>query len=289
MPKVTDKQFNFPQFYINKLDLIAKRVKERKLDAVLIVDGDEGFGKTGMSILSAYYLSQQTGREFNLNNIFFDVEELMNFINSNKKKIIIWDEAALGGLASGWRNKLQQILMQTLMTCRYRQHIIFFNCPKFYRLNQYFITERAVGLIHVYSHNKLDAGRFVYYKHEWLDNMLQFWHSKKVKPYKRFTRVPLRDHFPDAFKYNIINEEEYDNKKDYYTNKIISKYNLSSQDGKLLRLQYLISQVKGISQLELAKQLGLRAATISGWKKNPKKYPTIFKEGEEIRYTPKND
>lgn len=278
MPKVTDKQFQMEKFLINKLELIKKRVTERKLDAVMMVDGDEGFGKTGISILCAYYLSHITKRKFNLDHIFFDPKEFIKFINTTKNQIIIWDEAALGGLASSWQNKVQQMLIQTLMTCRFRKHIIFFNCPKFYRLNAYFVMERATGLIHVYSHDKINAGRFIYYKKELLEKMVGMWGKKKTKPYKIFYDRRLRGHFVDAFKLDIIDEDKYDNKKEHYTEKLLAQYGDSRYNDKLLKFQHRVATNPNLSGKEKAELAGVSPQTIVEWKKIPYKYPEIFKE-----------
>jgi len=56
MPKVTDKQYQMPDFLIEKMDLVDMKLSQRKLDSIFLVDGDEGFGKTGISILLAYIL-----------------------------------------------------------------------------------------------------------------------------------------------------------------------------------------------------------------------------------------
>jgi len=276
---VTDKKYFMEDFLKQKLDLYIERAaKKRKLDAVIIIDGDEGFGKTGISILCAYYIAQQTGREFTLKNVFFDPKEVIQFINSTKKQIIVWDEAALGGLASGWQSKVQQMLIQTLMTCRYRQHIIFFNVPKFYRLNLYFVTDRALGLIHVYSRDGIKAGKFTYYQKDRLEAMMGYWQGKKIKPYKKFTIGRLRGGFVDAFNTGIINEEEYDKKKDYFTNKLLSQYSVDRHNKELLQIKYKIYQIKSMKTIEKAEHFGVNKNTISEWGKLKEKYPLVFED-----------
>ena len=278
MPQVTDKQYQMEGFIIEKMDCAYNRVTLRKLDAPFVVDGDEGFGKTSLSILCAYYLSHKTGRKFGLDNIFFDPKEFINFINSTKEQIIIWDEAALGGLASGWQSKVQQMLIQTLMTCRFRKHLIFFNCPKFYRLNSYFIIDRVVGMLHVYSENKLDAGTFTYYKQETLEKMLEYWHKYHKHPYKVFYKKQLRGKFKDAFELGIINEDEYNKKKEEATEKLLSQYSNDRFNEKLLKLQYGIYQIKEITQAKKAEYFNVGTDTVSNWGKIPQKYPELFIE-----------
>lgn len=269
MVLVTDKQFFMEKFLKEKLDLMIQRVTKRKLDAVLMIDGDEGFGKTGLSILLAYYFSQETGRPFSLDNIFFDPEEFMNFINTTKEQIIIWDEAALGGLASGWQNKIQQVLIQTLMTCRFRKHIIIFNCPKFYRLNQYFVMERALGLCHVYSRDGLQAGRMTYHLKDMLEKMLDLWYKKRIKPYKKYTRSMLRGSFVDAFNLDIINEDDYEKKKTKYTKQLLDrtkKEKVNKEKIRLEELQMKVAKLDIVTQEELAEKLGISSRTLRNWK-----------------------
>lgn len=282
MPKVTDKQYSMPKFLIEKLDIASYRVKKRELDAVFLVDGDEGFGKTSISVLSAYYCAYKTGRKFTLDNVFFDPNKLLKFINSTEKQVIIWDEAALGGLASGWQNKVQQMLIQTLMTCRSRRHILFFNCPKFYRLNRYFISDRAIGLIHVYSEDGINAGPFAYYKKDWLDKMIDFYTKKKSKAvYKVFYNTRLRSTFIDAFsKTDILDKKEYEKKKNQTTQKLLSQYGGVKGDGKLLKLQYAFYCLKGVTQQKKAKCAGITRQTLSEWGKIPEKYPEFFRKTE---------
>jgi len=281
---ITDKEYFLEDFLVKKLDLYMERAcKKRKLDAVVLVDGDEGFGKTGISILCAYYIAKKSGREFSLKNIFFDPQELLKFINSTKKQIIIWDEAALGGLASGWASKIQQMLIQTLMTCRYRQHIIFFNVPKFYRLNRYFVSERPVGLIHVYSRDGIKAGRMTYYQKDMLEGMLDYWSKKKKKPYKVFSNSRLRGSFPDVFNTDIINEDEYEKEKDRITNKLLSKFSIDKYDKKVLELQYGIYSLKGVFNKDKAKHFRVSEQTITSWGKIPSKYPEIIHPPKELK------
>ena len=278
MPKVTDKQYQMPDFLIEKMDLVDMKLSQRKLDSIFLVDGDEGFGKTGISILLAYYIAWKTGREFNLDHIFFDPIDLMNYVNSTRKQVIIWDEAALGGLASGWQNKVQQKIIQTLMTCRSRQHIIFFNCPKFYRLNKYFVMDRAEGLVHVYSEDRINAGKVTFYKKEKLEPMINFWMKKNKHPYKIFYRKELRGNFIDAFKLDIVDEDKYDTKKDANTQRMLTQYGDMQRSVKLLKLQYAIYRIKELTQKQKAEYLGCGTDTISNWGKIPVKYPEILKE-----------
>ena len=63
---------------IHKFDLMAERCTgKNKFDNLIIVDGDEGYGKTTFSVAAAYYLAQKTGRSFSNKNVFFDPNEFI--------------------------------------------------------------------------------------------------------------------------------------------------------------------------------------------------------------------
>jgi len=276
---VTDKNYSLEKFVVHILDLIIERAcKKRKLDALLLIDGDEGFGKTGLSILIAYYISFMSGREFSLDNIYFEPEKFLHKVNNSKKQILIWDESALGGLASGWQNKIQQMMIQTLMTCRFRQHIIIFNCPKFYRLNQYFVTDRSVGLFHVYSRDGIKAGRLTFYKKDWLEGMLQLWSKKRLKPYKKYAHKMFRGSFVDAFNLDIINEDDYDDKKTKATSELLEKFKVgkdSKTEQRMEKFRYIYATMEGMTDKEKADRLGISTRTISRWKELNEKNPLL--------------
>ena len=78
MVLVTDKQYSLDPKLKEKLDLMIARMNHGK-DNLLLIDGDEGDGKTNMSFLVGYYFAHTTGREFNLNHIFFDLDKLIEF------------------------------------------------------------------------------------------------------------------------------------------------------------------------------------------------------------------
>ena len=87
-------------YLAKKLDLMCKKVTKHHFDNLLIIDGDEGFGKTNLAAAVCGYVSLKTGRSLSNSNVFFLIDDLINFAVKTKKQIIWWDEAALGGLAS---------------------------------------------------------------------------------------------------------------------------------------------------------------------------------------------
>lgn len=225
--RVTPKEIPMDKNLIEKLDLCIQRCTQSqpKLDALLVVDGYEGYGKTTLSIACMYYAKCQTGRTFDHNNVFIDCDALVDFSKNTKEQLIIWDEAGLGGLSTEWWNKSQIKLIKLLMTVRKRRHFFILNIPRFYKLKDYLINDRALGLIHVYARNEVELGRFVYYNRKCKDILYEKFTKEKKRNYKQF--ISFNGTFPDVLnpkrKYNILSEfdvKEYDKRKDLNISKI---------------------------------------------------------------------
>jgi hypothetical protein len=210
---VTDKEYHLDDRYVSKLDLMIKRINGTD-DVVLPIDGDEGQGKTELAFGTCYYVANKTGRKYDIDNIFFDLDEMIRFAVSTKDQIIHFDEAALGLLTTNWQNKIQQKFIKLVMVARKKRHFIILCIPKFHRLPQYLIEERAIGLVHVYSRRNIEKGRFCYFIKKKKDLLYTDWKRSKIKKYKE--HYSFRGTFPEASK-KIFTEEQkqaYEDKKD---------------------------------------------------------------------------
>lgn len=244
--------------------------KTSKLDAFVICDGDEGYGKTTMSVIVCYIFSKMSGRKFGLENVFFDVDKLIEFATTTKEQIILWDEAALAGLSTEWYNKNQRKLIKLMMVARKKRHFFIFNIPKVFRLSNYLVSDRAIALIHVYARNETELGRFVYYNKLSLSYLYDRFKSSKKKEYKKY--YTFRGCFPNAL-HKIIDEDEYDKMKD---EAIMSIGNEEPKENKkLLELKYKIATFKD-NYKEVAQHFGIHPNTIHKWGRIPIQYPHIL-------------
>lgn len=249
----------------NIIELLAKRLtdKRAKLDATIIFDGYEGYGKTTMSLVWGYIMSKLTGRSFNVNNVFFDLDEMIEFAVNSKEQIILWDEAALGGLSSEWNTELQKRLLKLLMVGRKKRHFFMFNIPQVFRLQQY-IIDRALGLVHIYARNETELGRFVYYRRNNLNFLYDRWKTSKKKEYRK--HWSFRGTFPNALS-KVIDEEAYDKKKDKAIMSIakakerkLSKYEINK-----LRALKNLGKLDRYTKKELALLLETTPRTLGRW------------------------
>jgi len=269
MVRVTDKQFYMEPRLKEKLDLCIDRCSgKKKLDNLWVIDGDEGFGKSTFAIQCAYYVSHQTGRPFSVKNVFFNLKDMINFAKSTEDQIIIWDEAALGGLTTDWGNKFQIELTKLLMVARKKRHFFFFNIPKFFKLAEYILIDRAIALVHVYARNELELGRFCYFRKKSKEKLYYDRLRTRQRLYK--THHDFHGSFTSMLS-ELINEEAYEKKKDEAIMSV--GVDPKKEDINYLKLQELKYKVARLpyDQRELAFHIGVSDRTLRDWKKLAKK------------------
>lgn len=273
---VTDKAYSMEKKLVEKLDLACKRLKN-KLDCLMLVDGDEGYGKSTISGEMGYYVAYKLGRKFSYENFFFNIDKLIEYATKTEKQVIIWDEAALGGLAMEWGNKLQQKLIKLLMISRKKNHFYFFNIPKFFKLNEYIVVDRATALIHVYARQEIQRGRFVYFRKQSKEKLFFDWRKARKRSYK--INYNFRGSFPDALS-KIIDINKYDANKDEAIMSIDSSDGISRKEFKLLLRHYQIATLPEVSTSKKAEHFDVDLSTVYDWGKLPQKYPILL--GNEV-------
>lgn len=210
---VTDKEYYVDQYLLNKLDLIIKRLRGTD-DAIIIVDGDEGQGKSEFTCGMCYYVAYNLKREYNINNIFFELDKAIEFAAKTKDQVIHIDEGALGLLTTQWGNKIQQKFIQLVMVARKKRHFIAICIPKFHRMAKYIIEDRSIALINIYSRKNTKKGNYRYFKKMAKDKLYYDWLRKKTRNYRKYKT--FKGTFVLAMK-KVLGEEgieQYDLKKD---------------------------------------------------------------------------
>ncbi len=210
---VTDKKYYMDEELKYKLDLMIKRMRGTD-DNVVVIDGDEGQGKSEMAMGICYYISHKTGRKYDIDNIEFDLDKVIKFASSTKEQIIDFDEAVLGLLTTEWQSKLQQKFNKLIMIARKKKHFIVLCIPKFHRLSQYVIEERSIALVHVYSRDNIEKGRFCYFTKKNKELLYADWKKSKSKKYAE--HLSFWGTFPIASTKIFTKEQNkaYDDKKD---------------------------------------------------------------------------
>lgn len=265
--KYTDKQIYLDERLRTKLDLMVDRVVNHKFDNLIIIDGREGYGKSNLAAGISYYLAWKSKRPFSMNNVFFLIDDMIDFAVKTEKQVIWWDEAALGGLALESYSRIQTKLLKLLYVARKKQHFYIFVIPKFYKLREA-IVDRAIGLIHTYSRDEITRGRFAYYKNDSLEKMYQYWRKSRNKGYRGFYN--FLGSFSESLP-RVLNEKEYDKKKDGAIltigedNKVDDR--LNKINDKIIALQYAYATIPDVKQKILAEHAHISTKTLQRWRK----------------------
>lgn len=259
---VTDKQYYMNPLLVSNLDYCIKRQK-KNWDNLLIIDGDEGSGKSTLSWGVAYYWAWKIGKKFTVDNIFFDVEEMLEFASRTTGEVIVWDEAAIEGLSTEWQNKIQQKLIKNLMVNRKKGHFWIFNIPKFYKLNEYIAVDRAFFLLHTFSPDNLTRGKFTFHNKQKKEYIyLQYKFAKK----KRYDKKDFFGDFPASY-INIIDSEAYENKKDEVILKIAQDKEKPQRNDKVNEIKYKYATIPNVLVKDLALHMECSDRTILKWRK----------------------
>lgn len=270
----TDKVGFYLDGYVKEVcDAVVARVSSRKQDILMLFAGQEGSGKTGASINCAYYIAEQSGRTFTEDNVFFNIDKMMEFAGNSEKQVIIWDESALGGLAASWSNASQVKLKSMLMVCRKLQHVFMFNIPRFYRLSRDLI-ERAYCMFQVYEDDTEKPGNFMFFGRDGLENLFGEWKKTNRPNYYKYSK--FYGHFLWRLPY-LINEEVYEKRK---TAAIQALVDMKKEDTSKVNLKKDLREFKITNKF---KELGLNQKDIAEVYGVSDRYIRELQSGRNIR------
>lgn len=192
----------------------AKKAVEKKWDYVVLVDGVEGSGKSGLSITMAYYLD----RSFTHERIVFTPEQFIHAVdNSIPGQAIVWDEFVLGGLSDDALKEIQTTVIKKMVTIRKKRLYIFLVIPYIFMLRPYFGVGRTRLLFHTHSPDGLQRGSFKIYNYE--RKKFLFFRGKKFYDYSVCGPTKYGE-FGNASKWPMIDWDAYEAKKDEATDTI---------------------------------------------------------------------
>jgi len=268
---------------VKKLDVMIKRCSDKraKRDAVLVVEGAEGEGKTTCSIACAFYVAKKLKRKFSHKNVFFDVGEMIRFLQNSEGQIAIWDEPALQALSTDFASKTVKNITRLLMMARKKRHFIFINITHFNKFNDYVICDRPLGMIHVYSRKGVESGRFFFIRKKHLWNLWLEWRHKKLKSYKKYCAIggKIWGTFPDVLSEHYANNvlkdfdvKAYEKQKDKAIGSIGQITEEEEKRDELEHFKALIGRFQPKdcnTRIEYAKYFGVTPKTLCEWGKKP--------------------
>jgi hypothetical protein len=188
---------------------IGKREIRNNWDMIFAIDGYEGSGKSVLTQQLAFYCDPSLC----LDRVVFNPEDFKKAIdNAQKFQAVVYDEA-YGGLSSkGAMTAVNRALVQKLTVIRRKNLFVFIVAPTFFDLVKYIAIWRTRALINVYADDNFKRGFFKFYDIEKKKDLYlkgkDTYDYRVEKPnfYGRFTNVW------------VIDEEEYDKKKEFTSN-----------------------------------------------------------------------
>ncbi len=148
------KGFNMDGYHKQIIDDVMMGVK-RDGDAIILVVGIEGDGKSVFTMGSAYYAYPN----LSLDDITFTPDEFTSRVKrASKYQAIVYDEAITGMRARKWASQVNNALIEMIAQIRQKNLIIFIVIPSFFELEKYIALHRSKVLFEVYLNNKGERG-----------------------------------------------------------------------------------------------------------------------------------
>ena len=188
-----------------ELDRIKIAVTKKDRDYVMVIDGEEGSGK---SVL-AQQIAKEFDPKFGIDNICFNADQFIAQLkNSPKNSCIILDEAYSSANSRAALSEVNRSLIGVATEMRQRNLFVIIVIPSFFDLDKYFALWRCRCLLHVYFAKDGSRGRYILFpksakKYLYLTGKKFYDYSKPKSPYP-----------PCAFKnHYTVDEMDYRRKK----------------------------------------------------------------------------
>lgn len=245
-----------------QLGKIKKKVNNYDEDYLLIVDGEEGTGKSVLALQFASYLDPN----FSIDNVVFNAEGFMNAIKSAKKgSCIVLDEGFNSANSRATMSAVNRSIVGMATEMRQANLFVIIVLPSFFDLDKYFAIWRARSLIHVYRNKQGARGQYRLWPKKkklqlYLNGKKMYSYARPKSPYP-----PMR-----FFKTYPIDELAYRQKKADAFRKKDHDPESTKFKGHLLKFIAWGQTTHKISGRECARIIGVDEATIRTWKQSEK-------------------
>jgi len=242
-----------------KLDNINKIVK-RKWDAVFIIDGNERIGKSTLGMTAAWYLSNA---KLTMDNFAAGMQDAAEKIEKlPDHNILFVDEGSLVFNSKDSMTREAKKLQKILDVVGQKNMIFIIVLPSIFDLNKNIATRRSKFLLHVYTANDMQRGRFCYFG----PNKKRHLYSLGKKNFGSYSK-PKADWLGDFDDFQLPFDKEY---------KELKKKSLAEAlggdakgDGKIklgdiraMYVQKLLKNYDGINVTKLANAINTSTKTI---------------------------
>jgi len=204
---------NFPDgtrcYMDGKLDTETDKVKKyvgKDDDAVYIIDGSEGSGK---SVL-AQQVAKKLDPTFDETRMCMNAEEFNSVITKAKQyHAVVFDEAFRGLNSREALGATNKLLITKMMEMRQKNLFVIIVLPSFFMLERYVALHRAKGLFHVYRKNG-KRGFWMFFSMRRKQKLYLLGKQMMTYSGKGFPSSNFKGRFYNQY---VINEEKYRKRK----------------------------------------------------------------------------
>ena len=180
-------------------DRVKPSVQKKDFDWFVVVDGQEGAGKS----VFGFQLAKVLDPNFSNEQIAFTANDFIRLVVKAKKyQCIVFDEAFTGLSSRTSLSEINNILVSLMMEMRQKNLFIILIMPSFFMLDKYCVLHRAKGLFHVYMR---DGKRGYWNFYNKRSMKMLYLTGKKYYEYTG-TKPVMFGRFQDQY---TINESEY--------------------------------------------------------------------------------
>ncbi len=204
-----EEEFFVDNVLKTELDRIKDVVTKKDRDFVLVVDGEEGCGKSVLAMQIGKYLDPN----LSLDNITFNATQFIKKLKNSKKfTCVILDEAFSAASSRGALSEVNKSMIGVATEMRQKNLFIIINLPTFFDLDRYFALWRCRALIHVYFDKKGSRGQYVIFpksskKYLYLTGKKYYNYSKPKSP---LPACRFNNYYPvDEYEYRLKKAEAF--------------------------------------------------------------------------------
>lgn len=243
------------------LDGFKWAINKKNQSAVVIVDGRSGMGKTTLSFQCANYMTE----DFSLENVFYTPEEFLEGLQKAKKgDTLVFDEAMLISSRAAL-SAINRMVVIAMSMIRSKNLFIIFNVNSIFDLDKNLALSRADLLLHCYGDSLTDKGRFLaFFKggdgQDRIKNL--YLNGKKFYSYAK----PKSNFFSVFSSYFVVDEEEYEKRKQVGINKFLGQKKVGIREVKHTEQRNILIKAlieTGKTQVEIAKLIGIDQSQVS--------------------------
>jgi len=135
-------------------------LKKKGYDSPIIIDGKRRTGKSTLGKVILYLIDPN----ISIKNFVAGVEDSLEAVESaSDDSGLLFDESSLNFASKDSMKKAQNQLLKIIDVCGQKRLTLIFILPTFFELNRTIAITHSLFLLHVYTDEKLNRGRFGYF------------------------------------------------------------------------------------------------------------------------------